>query len=99
MQRFLITTEFGNVLAEVDDTPRNALDGPLLQLRAATAEDQEALPFATPLRAFSSKMVDLIETIGTAGFNAEPKVVELLKKEKATEELRRIETWAKKNLT
>ncbi len=97
MKRYLIATEHGEVLAELDETPRNVLDGPLLTLSRPTAETRQDVPYEVPLRAFSAKMVDLIEEIGTGGFEAEPKLMELLKKEKATDELTRIERWAKAN--
>ncbi len=98
MRRYLILTDdYGDVLAELDETPRNALDGPLFKLSRPNAERQDVIE--VPLRAFSAKMVDVIEIVGTGDFNAPPKVLELLKKEKATEELTRIERWAKDNPT
>lgn len=96
-RRYLIKTDYGDVLAELDETPRNVLDGPIFNLSRPAAEVRAEVPFEVPLRAFSAKMVDVIELIGTGDFRAEPKVVELLKKEKATEELTRIERWAKGN--
>ena len=97
MRRYLILTDdYGDVLAELDETPRNALDGPLFKLSRPDADVREEA-LEVPLRAFSAKMVDVIEIIGTGDFNAPPKVLELLKKEKATEELTRIERWAKDN--
>lgn len=97
MKRYLITTDHGDVLAELDETPRNALDGPLFKLSRPTPEAQRDAPFEVPLRAFSAKVVDILEGLGTGDFQAEPRVVELLKMEKATEELTRIERWAKAN--
>ncbi len=97
MRRYLILTDdYGDVLAELDETPRNALDGPLFKLSRPSPEVSEGAT-QVPLRAFSAKMVDVIEIIGTGDFTAQPKVLELLKKEKATEELTRIERWAKTN--
>ena len=97
MKRYLISTEHGDVLAELDETPRNVLDGPLFKLSRPDAQAREDAPFEVPLRAFSAKMLDLIEELGTGDFKAEPNLIELLKKEKATEELTRIERWAKAN--
>jgi len=97
MKRYLISTEHGEVLAELDETPRNVLDGPLFTLSRPTPEARRDAPFEVPLRAFSAKMLDIIEGIGVGDFRAEPKVIELLKKEKATDELTRIERWAKAN--
>ena len=97
MRRYLILTDdYGDVLAELDETPRNALDGPLFKLSRPTRKRKKSFT-EVPLRAFSAKMVDVIEIIGTGDFKAQPKVLELLKKEKATEELTRIERWAKTN--
>ena len=97
MRRYLILTDdYGDVLAELDETPRNALDGPLFKLSRPSPEVKEGAT-QVPLRAFSAKMVDVIEIIGTGDFEAQPKILELLKKEKATEELTRIERWAKTN--
>jgi len=73
------------------------LDGPLFKLSRPGPEARRDAPFEVPLRAFSAKMVDLIESVGTGDFSADPKLLELLKKEKATEELTRIERWAKAN--
>lgn len=97
MRRYLISTDYGDVLAELDETPRNVLDGPLFRLSRPTAEARESVPYEVPLRAFSAKMVDIIEIIGTGSFKPEPKLLELLKREKATEELTRIERWARDN--
>jgi hypothetical protein len=97
MKRYLISTEHGEVLAELDETLRNALDGPLFTLSRPTPEARRDAPFEVPLRAFSAKMIDIIEGIGVGDFKADSKVIELLKKEKATDELARIERWAKAN--
>lgn len=96
-RRYLIKTEHGDVLAELDETPRNVLDGPLFALSRPSPEARADVPYEVPLRAFSAKMIDLIELIGTGDFRAEPKLLDLLKKEKATEELSRIDRWAKQN--
>lgn len=96
-RRYLIKTDYGDVLAELDETPRNVLDGPVFRLSRPDPAARDEVPFEVPLRAFSAKMVDVIELIGTGEFRAEPKVVELLKREKATDELTRIERWAKQN--
>ena len=50
-----------------------------------------------PLRAFSAQVVDSLETVGTGDFKVDTKLLEVLKVEKATEELARIERWAKEN--
>ncbi len=96
-RRYLIKTDYGDVLAELDETPRNVLDGPVFRLSRPDAAARDDAPFEVPLRAFSAKMVDVIEIVGTGDFRAEPKMLELLKREKATEELTRIERWARQN--
>lgn len=96
-RRYLVTTDYGEVLVSVNENCQNALDGELLSLSRPTPEEAQALGYGTPLRAFSAKMIDIIEIIGTGDFKAEPKVIELLKGERATDELTRIERWAKRN--
>lgn len=98
MKRYLISTDYGDVLAELDESERNALDGPLFRLSRPTPEARQDAPFEVPLSAFSAKVLDILEGLGTGDFRAEPKVMELLTMEKATEELTRIERWAKANL-
>ena len=98
MRRYLILTDdYGDILAELDETPRNALDGPLFRLSRPSDAERASVPFEVPLRAFSAQVVDSLETVGTGDFRVEPKLLGLLKKEKATEELARIERWAKEN--
>lgn len=96
-QKYLVKTDFGDVLVEVNEGCQNALSGDLLTLSRPTPENSADLRMEVPLRAFSAKMVDIIEGVGTGELKAQPKVIELLKKEKATEELTRIERWAKRN--
>ena len=98
MRRYLIVTDtHGDILAELDETPRNALDGPLFRLSRPTDSEREAVPFEVPLRAFSAQVVDSLETVGTGDFKVDEKLLDVLKIEKATEELARIERWAKEN--
>jgi hypothetical protein len=96
-QTYLVTTDYGDVLVRVNESCTNALEDDLLLLSQPTPEETAAAGYSTPLRAFSAKMVDIIEGVGTGDFRPEPKTLELLKKEKATEELTRIERWAKAN--
>lgn len=95
-QTYLVTTDYGDVLVSVNESCTNALEGDLLRLSQPTPEEASAAGYSTPLRAFSAKMVDIIEGVGTGDFKADPKMVELLKKERATDELTRIERWAKR---
>lgn len=93
--RFLVKTDYGDVLVEVNEACRNALGPDLLKLSAPTPENTRELRLEVPLRAFSAKMLDIIETVGTGEFDVSPGVLELMKKEKATADLARIERWAK----
>lgn len=98
MKRYIILTDdHGEVLAELDETPRNALDGPLFRLARPSDADRADAPFEVPLRAFSAQVVDSLETVGTGDFKVDDKLLDVLKVEKATEELARIERWAKDN--
>lgn len=67
----------------------------LFSLEAATPEATAGLEVATPLTAFGAKVVDIIELAGTDGFDGSAVLREMLVKEKATAELRRIERFAK----
>ncbi|WMT58598.1 hypothetical protein [Truepera radiovictrix] len=94
-QTYLVTTDYGDVLVRVNESCTNALEDDLLSLSEPTPEEAAAAGYSTPLRAFSAKMLDIIEGIGTGEVKADPKVIALLKKERATDELTRIERWAK----
>lgn len=98
MKRYIILTDdHGEILAELDETPRNALDGPLFKLSRPNDEQRQDAPFEVPLRAFSAQVVDSLEAVGTGDFKVDEKLLDVLKIEKATEELARIERWAKEN--
>ncbi len=98
MKRYIILTDdHGDILAELDETPRNALDGPLFRLSRPSETDKENAPFEVPLRAFSAQVVDSLEAVGTGDFKVDDKLLDVLKIEKATEELARIERWAREN--
>lgn len=64
----------------------------------AMAEEGAAGEFemVTPLTAFGAKMVDLIEVAGTHDFELSAAMRELLVREKATHELKRIEQFARR---
>jgi hypothetical protein len=95
-QTYLVTTDHGDVLVRVNERCTNALEGDLLTLSEPTPEEAAAAGYSTPLRAFSAKMLDIIEGVGTGDFAADARVVALLKQERAKDELARIERWAKK---
>jgi len=94
-QRFLVVTEHGRVVVVVRGD-RAGLDPDLLDVRS----DAEAgdLGMETPLRAFAAKMVDLIQAQG-GGEALSPSLRVLMVKEKAAEDLGRIERAARRLAT
>ena len=84
---YVVITEFGPVLVRVNPAARNGLETDLLLLSAASESDRSAAVFETPLRAFAAKMVDMSGPLR-----------EIMVKEKASDELNRIERWARANL-
>jgi len=97
-RKFVVITEFGNVLVRVNPAAPNGLDSELLQLSAASEDDREQAEFETPLRAFAAKMVDIINGAGFEGVDMSPVMRDLMVREKATSELARIERWSRDNL-
>lgn len=94
---YLVKTDYGDVLVEVNPACDNALEKDLLLLHKPTPDNTRDINMEVPLRAFSAKMVDIIEGVGTGGVAASPKLLEMMKEEKATDDLTRIERWAKEN--
>jgi len=95
-RRFLVTTDHGDVVVEVK-ADAAGLDADLLGLTMADEATAEELPMATPLRAFAAKMVDIIEGQGLGGFAGGERMREMMVREKATAELRRIERFAREH--
>ncbi len=95
-RRFLVTTDDGDVVVTVNDDA-DGLDAGLLSLAMADDMTARELPMATPLRAFAAKMVDLIEAQGMGGFAGGARMREMLVREKATADLRRIERYAREH--
>lgn len=93
-RRYLITTDHGDVVVEVNERV-SGLDADFLRLRHAGDGADQGLDTATPLRAFGAKMVDLIELYGVGEFAGSDTLREMLVREKATQELKRIERFAK----
>lgn len=93
-RRYLIRTNHGDVVVNVDLSVGGLSDA-LFSLEAPTAEALAGLDVATPLTAFGAKVVDIIELAGTEGFGGSAVLREMLVKEKATSELKRIERFAK----
>ena len=92
-ERYLVVTEHGRVLVVVRGD-RAGLDPDLIDVRAAG--DADDLTMETPLRAFAAKMVDLIQARGAGGVPLSPAMLAMMVKEKAAEDLSRIERAARR---
>lgn len=92
-RRFLVKTSHADVVVVVNPAA-GGLDDDLFSFEAVTPENVVGLTMTTPLTAFSAKVVDMIELHGTEGFGGSPRLLEMLVKEKATAELRRLERFA-----
>ncbi|NLG08262.1 MAG: hypothetical protein GX560_03260 [Deinococcales bacterium] len=95
-RRFLVRTDSGDVVVTVH-AGVSGLDDGLVSLEAAPEGAGSGFDMVTPLRAFGAKMIDLIEMAGTQGFTGSPTMREMLVKEKATQELKRIELFARRH--
>lgn len=94
LRRFLVKTDHGDVLVRIDPD-KGGLDPDLLVLERPTAENTADLATEVPLRAFGAKMVELIEAQGGDVPGGE-RLRRLLVQEKASEDLNRIERWARR---
>lgn len=94
--RFVVRTEYGLVLVSVNPASTTGFDPELLLLAPADAEAED-IGMEVPLRAFAAKMVEIIESVGTAGSGVPDSMLAMMVSEKATSDLRRIERWAKEN--
>lgn len=94
-QNFLIRTDSGDVLVTVREGA-SGLDDDFLQLEVAGQDAPDRFDMVTPLRAFGAKMLDLIEAAGTGDFAGSATMREMLIKEKATQDLKRIELFARR---
>lgn len=92
--RYLVRTDSGDVIVTVT-AGVGGLDDALIQLERAPVGAAADFDMVTPLRAFGAKMVDIIELAGTEGFGGSATLREMLVKEKATQELKRIELFAR----
>ena len=93
-ERFLVVTEFGRVMVRVRGD-RAGLDNDFVEVLLPTQDDLADAPMETPLRAFAAKMVDLVQARG-ADHDISPGVLGMLVKEKAAEDLGRIERAARR---
>ena len=94
-QRYLVVTEHGRVVVHVR-ADRSGLDGDLIEVRPARDEDLSELTMETPLRAFAAKMVDIVQARGSGALEVSPGLLDMLVKEKAAEDLKRIERAARR---
>jgi hypothetical protein len=92
-ERYLVVTEHGRVVVMVRGD-KAGLDADLIEVVAADGADDLAME--TPLRAFAAKMVDLVQARGTGGVPLSPTMLAMMVKEKAAEDLARIERAARR---
>lgn len=92
-ERYLVVTEHGRVLVVVRGD-KAGLDADLIDVTAP--DDADELAMETPLRAFAAKMVDLVQARGTGGVPLSPTMLAMMVKEKAAEDLARIERAARR---
>lgn len=93
-ERFLVVTEFGRVMVRVRGD-RSGLDNDFIEVQLPAEEDLVDVSMETPLRAFAAKMVDLVQARG-ADHDISPALLGMLVKEKAAEDLGRIERAARR---
>lgn len=95
-RRYLVRTNEGDVVVVVN-SDAGGLDDDLFTYETPSEANVVGLTMTIPLTAFSSKVVDIIEMQGTAAFGGSDKLREMLVREKATSELRRLERYAKES--
>ena len=93
-ERYLVVTDHGRVLVIVRGD-KDALEPDLLEVRRDDDPAASDVGMETPLRAFAAKMVDLLVARGTDALPMSPAMRDLMVKEKAAEDLRRIERAAR----
>lgn len=92
-ERYRVLTEHGPVCVVVRGD-RAGLDPDLIDVRPADAAADVAVE--TPLRAFAAKMVELVSSRGAGDTPLSAAMLALLVKEKAAEDLARIERAARR---
>lgn len=97
MKRYLVRTDFGDVVVGVNPDA-SGFDADLIEVTTVEPDELDSFDMTTPLRAFGAKMVDIIELQGTAEFSGSEAMREMMVREKATAELKRIERFAKETL-
>jgi len=94
-ERFIVVTEHGRVVVAVRGD-RSGLDSDLIEVRRPSADELAAASMETPLRAFAAKMVDIVLARGSGGVPVSAAMLDMLVKEKAAEDLTRIERAARR---
>ncbi len=98
VRKYLVNTDHGQVVVRINEVA-SGLDPALLTLEPATPENSHDIVMEVPLRAFGAKMVEIIEMIGTGTIGTGTEVSLTLQRmmiqEKATEDLKRIERFAR----
>jgi hypothetical protein len=92
-ERYLVVTEVGPVVVVVRGD-KDGLDPDLIDVRGDA--DAGDISMETPLRAFAAKMVDLVQARGEGAAALSPTMAALMVKEKAAEDLKRIERAARR---
>lgn len=93
-ESYLVATDHGDVVVQINDVA-TGLDPELFTLQAATAQNSAHLDTVVPLRAFGAKVLDIVELKGTGDLPGGDRLLRMMVQEKATQELRRIERWAR----
>ncbi len=94
-ERYLVVTEHGRVLVVVR-ADRSGLENDLIDVRRPDQDDLAEVAMETPLRAFAAKMVDIVQARGSGELSVSPGLLDMLIKEKAAEDLSRIERAARR---
>jgi len=94
-ERYLVVTEHGRVLVLVR-ADRAGLDNDLIDVRRPDQDDLAEVTMETPLRAFAAKMVDIVQARGSGDASISPGLLDMMVKEKAAEDLGRIERAARR---
>jgi hypothetical protein len=89
-----VVTEHGRVVVHVRGD-RSGLDGDLIDVRSRR-RDLSDITMETPLRAFAAKMVDIVQARGSGDLDVSTAMLDMLVKEKAAEDLKRIERAARR---
>jgi hypothetical protein len=96
MTRYLVKTDYCDVLVTV--TEHDGLSPKLLSLEVPTRDNTAGLELEVPLRAFSATMVEIIKIRGVDLPGVSDAIRDLIVREKAAENLKTIEHWARKRV-